>query len=134
MNETQLRGKKVLLRLIAVLLTVCVFAALIEVVSSEGNGMIERIIRVVLTAGLCKELYAGKKWARMVIIVLIGLGSLGAVLVGAGSMGTNMILAMMMLGLGVIYGGVVWSLLKSKTIREYLAYKQNEIHSKKAVV
>ncbi|THF69200.1 hypothetical protein E7T06_13065 [Deinococcus sp. Arct2-2] len=79
------------------------------------------LIRFALTLGLCWQLYHGKKWARVVSILLMTIAGLQTVVAGVVLMSYGS-LALMIIAFGVVYLGAAVAISLPPQVRHYFAY------------
>ncbi len=103
---------------------VCVCMSLVTILFTNWvSGTPFRLtqgIRFVLTILLCLALYQGRSWARWISAILFGLGGLSAL--GAGVVLVRVTpLAVVLLGMGVVYLSCVALLFLIPSIRHFFA-------------
>lgn len=117
--ENVQKGRKQIITIIALTLAVSIFTILFTNLVSETGRFVVQIIRFYLTSLLCYFLYKGKNWARILMIILLGIAALISI-IGIVSFIISPILGAVSLLYGSIYGYISYTLIKSKDIKKYI--------------
>lgn len=117
--ENVQKGRKQIITIIALTLAVSIFTIIFTNLVSETGRFVVQIIRFYLTLLLCYFLYKGKNWARILMIILLGIATLISI-IGIISFIISPILGAVSLLYGSIYGYISYMLIKSKDIKRYI--------------
>ncbi len=94
----------------------------------ESKKLIQQIIRFLLTIGLLIMVYKGKKWAKIVSIILFSLAILGA-LIGLGTLDTPFINKVPLLVMIFVYSMAIYHFGFAKSFKEFFKYQNSGIET-----
>ncbi len=89
----------------------------------ETKKLIQQIIRFLLTIGLLVYVYKGKKWAKIVSIVLFSLAILGAVIAIFSIESPSIIIKTPLLVMILVYSVAIYHFGVSKSFKAFFEYK-----------
>ncbi|MCT4581761.1 MAG: DUF4240 domain-containing protein [Flavobacteriales bacterium] len=98
----------------------------------ESKKLIQQIIRFLLTVGLLIMVYKGKKWAKIVAIILFSLATLGA-LTSLLVVNTAFINKVPLLVMTFVYSMAIYHFGFSKSFKEFFNYQNITIKPKEPV-
>lgn len=118
MND-YLIGKKQVAIICGLVLGVELFTILLTNLLGPGGDLIQQGIRLALTMVLCYFLYRGKKWAKVIVIILFGLATVLTGIAGISMILVNLLGGLFLLLYTAVYCYCIVMLLRSAKIAEY---------------
>ena len=88
----------------------------------ETKKLIQQIIRFILTIGLLYFVYVGKKWAKIISIILFSIGAIGAI-IGIFSISQPIILKIPLFVMSFIYLVAIYHFQFSNSFKEFTDYQ-----------
>ncbi len=119
------QGRLLISGVIVVCLSVSVATILFSILASGPHQVLQQLTRFGLTALLCVLLYQGRGWARWVLGILLGLGSILGLLSGLALLSQSFA-AILLVGMGLLYLGCVIVLFFSARVQAFLAYQHDQ--------
>lgn len=124
--DLRLKGKKILIRIITLILLIDVTTIAINLLVFAMNGNIgdatqetvTGLIRLLLEVGISYNLYKGHNWAKWVLVVLLSLGGLLSLFLAL------VTFSILMLLLGIAYIAISVTLIASKPVKEFMRYQE----------
>lgn len=95
----------------------------------ESKKLITQLIRFLLTIGLLIMVYKGKKWAKIVSIILFSLALLGA-LIALGTLDTPFINKVPLLVMIFVYSMAIYHFGFAQSFKEFFKYQNSETEIK----
>ena len=125
--ETYHKGKKQIMIIIGLMIAISFLTIILTILVGDKDFKTQ-IGNLILTATLCYFLYKGKRWARIVTIVLLGLGTiLGVFIAFQLKLPFNLIITPILqyfiLTEIIAYGYCFITLFTSRHIKEFIRQK-----------
>lgn len=126
--DKKIIGKKIVVGIIIFILTFSVLTTAMNSslqytggnVAESNHTLFQGLFRLALEIILCYFLFRKHTWAKWIIVVLFGLGSIGSILIGISTLGQSLILSTVMLVIGIVYLICVSLLLFNSFIKSYM--------------
>jgi len=127
MTAEEIRGRGILTTYLALLVVSDALISLLSI-GPGTRGWLPRAIRLALTICLCSALYRGNIYAKLLAIVLMGLGGVVGIIaiVGVGATARDGVAALPLLGLVALFLSFVVVLISSRSVNAFLAYQRGE--------
>lgn len=127
MTAEQIRGRALLTTFLTLIILSDAFTGMLSIGAGMA-GSLSRAIRLCLTICLFSALYRGNIYAKLLSIVLMGLGGVWGIvlIVNVGATSGNLLAALLLLGLTALFLSFVVVLVWSRSVNAFLAYQRGE--------
>lgn len=122
MESNILRGKRMVIGIISVMLGVSFLSISFYIFSVGFQDIFSQVVRFIFSCLLCYYMYKGQKWARIIIIVLSMIAALTSLLFTLNSI--NLSVGIVLFLYFIIYGIISVLLISSKSIKSYMEFKR----------
>ncbi len=128
-----IRGKRIIISIIAILLLINVATIVSTTLLYSLNGdigyattkIIKGLIRLLLEIGISYNLYKGHNWSRWVFVVLLSLGGIVALISVIPLFNINPIFGIIYLVWGLLYIAICITLIVSKAVKAFMTYQRD---------